>query len=606
VELNATFDKLRSIAPESLYQFVEQQVAGLTDEEREALAAASVAGTEFSAWAVAAATGRELSSVEDCCEGLVARKLMLRSAGLQDLPDGSTCGRYQFIHSLYRELLYRRLSPVAQLRFHQRLGEAMERLWGDGAAEVASELARHFQEGRDWARAVRYLRLRADNDARRFALREVAANLESALELAARLPENLRPRTQIELLERLANAHSTQGDKLQVSRTWERLVDLADSCGQREAEARAALGLAYEVWWLDVARALELCERAVRTARDLGNKTLLAEAEAKRCFMRITVGWGQDLADTMGRSVEWLRGAGDDFCFVRTAVMLTAAQYWAGDFRSVERLTAECLPLSERLGDAIGFIHLGGLRGVALTNLGRFGQALHQLRAVITTGERNGNAFDTAGASALCQQALPILPATPTIARQRLLATAAAIEIGLGNHDRAQAYLTELQQWYEGGFLPVAWYWKMLMHDCLSEVWLARGDIAAARAEVERMRELGDRNPDRAWQARARRMSARVAIAERDFARAESEIADALGILAAIEAPLVAWRIHETAAELCDLTGADEQAEDHRRMRRETLIKLARSLDEDEPLRQSILNAVPARRSAAELSCSAK
>lgn len=612
VELNATFDELRSVVPESLYQFVEQQIAGLTDEEREALTGASVVGTEFCAWAVAAATGREPSEVEDCCEGLVARQLMLRSAGLQDLPDGSTCGRYQFIHSLYREMLYRRLSPVARLRFHQRLGEAMERLWGDGAAEVASELARHFQEGRDWARAVRYLRLKAENDARRFAWREAAANLESALELAARLPENVRLQTRIELLAALANAHSTHGDKLQAIGAWERLLELAESCGQREAEAHAALGLTYELWWHDVQRAMAPCERAVQRGRDLGNEALLADAEAKLSFLRIcSFGWARDLADTLGRSIERLRGAGDDLRFIRNATSSIGVQYWAGDFLGAERLAAECLPLSERLGDAIGFVHLGGIRGMALTDLGRFGQALHQLRAVITASERNGSAFDTAfcqaylawlryeafdfaGASALCQQALSIFPTTPNIARQRLLATAAAIEIGLGAHDRAQAYLTELRQWYEGGFLPVAWYWKMPMHDCQSEVWLARGDVAAARAEVERMRELGDRNPDRAWQARARRMSARVAIAERDFARAESEIADALAILspggAATEAPLVAWRIHETAAELCDLTGADEQAEDHRRMRRETLLDLARSLDEDEPLRQSLLN----------------
>lgn len=86
-------------------------------------------------------------------------------------------------------------------------------------------------------------------------------------------------------------------------------------------------------------------------------------------------------------------------------------------------------------------------------------------------------------------------------------------------------------------------------------------------------------------------MSARVAIAEHDLDRAKSEISKALAIIAEIEAPLVAWRTHETAAELCDLTGADEQAEDHRRMRRETLLNLAHSLDEEDSLRQSLLNA---------------
>ena len=129
VKLNATLAELRSVVPESLYQFIEQQIAQLTDEEREALSAASVAGTEFSAWAVAAVTGRELSAVEDCCECLVARQLMLRGAGLQDLPDGSTCGRYGFIHSLYREAERPSAEPWEYWRKPAKPAKAGDRVW---------------------------------------------------------------------------------------------------------------------------------------------------------------------------------------------------------------------------------------------------------------------------------------------------------------------------------------------------------------------------------------------------------------------------------------------------------------------------------------------
>lgn len=609
VMLNATLEQLRSVVPESLYQFIEQQIAQLTGEERETLAAASVAGIEFPAWAVAAATGREPSAVEDCCERLVARQLMLRSAGLQDLPDGSTCGRYKFMHSLYRETLYRRSSPIARLRLHQRMGEAIESLWGGGATQVASELARHFQEGHDWERAVRYLRLVAENDAGRYAWREAVANLESALELAARLPEAIRARMRIELLERLANVHTASGDKLQAIGTWERLVELSAESGQREAEARALLSMSNELRWVDIPLALKLCERAARIGGDLGNQLILMDAEAKLGFLRIALfGWRQDIADTIGRSIEWLRGAGAELCFVQNAALFATAQAYAGDCRGIERLTAECLPLSEQIGDVFSFLYLSGMRIWALIDLGQFGQALHHLRAATATAEKNGSAFDTAfsrtflawlhceafdyaGASALCQSALPVFRAAPTkIPLQRFLVTAAAAEMGLGNYDRAEACLTELQDLYESASLPIAWYWKMPMYHCLTALGLARGDLAAARPDVERLRELSDRNADRAWQARARQMSARVAIAERDFARAETGISEALAIIAEMEAPLTAWRIHETAAELCDLTGRREQAEDHRRMRRETLLNLAHSLDEDEPLRQSLLN----------------
>lgn len=478
------------------------------------------------------------------------------------------------------------------------------------AAEIASELARHFQEGRDWARAVRYLRLTAANDAGRYAWREAVANLEAALGLTPKLPEALRAQTRIELLDQLAEVHATRGDKLQAIKTWQQLAESAQQSGQREAEARALLSVSYELRWVDAERALALCELAARTGRDLGNESLRVDAEAKISHLRIAMfGWRQDWADAGRQSLEWLRGAGDDRCFVRNAVLYVSTQAWSGNHQGSARLTAECLPLSARIGDAFGFLYIGGMRSWALIELGQLGQALHHLRETVAAAERNGNAFeaafgrtflawlhceafDFASASALCQSALPVFRAAPTkIPLQRFLVTDAAVALGLGDYNRAQACLTELRELYESASLPLTWYWKMPLHYWQSELSLEQGETAAARLEADCLRELSDQNADRGWQARARQMSARVAIAERDLTRAESEIAEAQALLAEMEAPLVARRIHETAAEFCDLTGDHEQAEAYRRARNETLLRLADSLDEDAPLRQFLLNA---------------
>lgn len=220
-------------------------------------------------------------------------------------------------------------------------------------------------------------------------------------------------------------------------------------------------------------------------------------------------------------SVERLRGAGDTLCFVRNAALSLGAHNWAGDSRYIERLAVECLPLAERLGDVFSFLHLSATLSWALIDLGQFGQALGHARAGTATAEKNGSAFDTAfgqtflawmhceafdyaGARALCQSALPVLRAAPTkIPMQRFLVTAATAEMGLGNHDQAQAYLTELRELQEDAGLPFAWYWKAPLHYCQGEVRLVRGEIAAARLAVERLGEVSDRNPDRAWQARA-------------------------------------------------------------------------------------------------------
>ncbi|HLG16608.1 MAG TPA: AAA family ATPase [Blastocatellia bacterium] len=613
-KLKATLDQINLLVPESLYQFIEQQIEQLTAEEEETLAAASVAGVDFAAWSVSAATGRGASAVEDCCDGLARRQLMLRSAGLEDLPDRSTSACYQFVHSLYRETFYRRLSPAARLRLHRRIGEAMERLWATRAAEIAAELVRHFLEAHDYMRAVPYMLLSADNAARRYALREAVSILESALEVVEKLPEALRAHARIEALDHLVGVCSALGDKLQTIKNCERLAQSAAASGKHDAEARALLSMSHELRYFDAQQALELCERAVSISNDLGDSALRVDAESKVSYLRLALfGWQQELADALKAGIQSLRRDGEAARFVQNAALYVNVQIMSGDYRGVERFTAECLPISARLGDAFSYLHISGFRGWALMNLGQFGTSLRVLRDALAAAERNSDvfnvafanvflawlhceAFDYGSASALWKSALPVVRAVPAkAAQQRFLVTAAMAETGMGNYDLAQECLMELRSLFQTANLPLAWFWKMPMHCAMSELWLARGDIAAARLDADRLREVSDRNADQAWQARARQLSARVAIAEWDYAQAESDISEALTLITKVEAPLMFWRIHETAADLCGLSGRLEQAEGHRQLSSKTLLDVANSLDEDEPMRQSLLDAVMSR-----------
>lgn len=211
-ELRVTLDQFSSAVPKSLQQIIEGQFEQLTADERAWLNVASVAGSEFTAFAVAGGC-LDQASVENCCDGLAQRQLLLRNVGLVELPDGSVSGVYQFTHSLYREVLYRGCSQAAKVRFHQRIGLALEQLWNGDRIETASELARHFLEGRDYARAVRYLRLAAENAAQRCAYPEAVAILERALEAAAKLPEATRREAEPGVLEQLAEVQNNLGDK---------------------------------------------------------------------------------------------------------------------------------------------------------------------------------------------------------------------------------------------------------------------------------------------------------------------------------------------------------------------------------------------------------
>src|SRR5262249_59864782 len=113
----------------------------------------------------------------------------IQHRGLRTLPNGETVSRYGFIHALYESVLYESLSASRRIQMHRRIGEREENLYGDHAREIAAELAMHFERGRDYERAAKYLQMAADNAIRRFAYQEAVGLARRGLALLERLAE---------------------------------------------------------------------------------------------------------------------------------------------------------------------------------------------------------------------------------------------------------------------------------------------------------------------------------------------------------------------------------------------------------------------------------
>jgi hypothetical protein len=85
-------------------------------------------------------------------------------------------------------------------------------------------------------------------------------------------------------------------------------------------------------------------------------------------------------------------------------------------------------------------------------------------------------------------------------------------------------------------------------------------------------------------------------MADRDLQRARKCVDHALSTMEGFEVPLAAWRVHGSAAELYRRLGHHAAAGRHRAFGRATILKLANSLADDEPLRETFLSAPPVRR----------
>ena len=142
--------------PADMRQIITHRLTGLSAEEQQILCAGSVVGAAFSAAAVAAGVDSDVLHVEVVCESLARRRLFLTSHGVSAWPDGTVTRRFRFQHALYQHVLYEHIPERQRCFLHHTIGARLERGFAKQTAAIAAKLARHFERGRDEARAQHY------------------------------------------------------------------------------------------------------------------------------------------------------------------------------------------------------------------------------------------------------------------------------------------------------------------------------------------------------------------------------------------------------------------------------------------------------------------
>jgi DNA-binding winged helix-turn-helix (wHTH) protein/tetratricopeptide (TPR) repeat protein len=244
-QMTQSLEKVDPGVPETLRQMLEVQLQHLTNEQRELLRCASVAGEHFTAWSVATMMEADIAEIEEHFESLAEHQQFLKPLGPTELLDGMLSSQYEFRHSLYREVLYRQLNPSKQVAYHQILAHGLESLRSPEETEAAAEIALHFEQGREYDRAIQYLLLAAENATRRYAHRESIVSLEHALELLTKIQKERRAEFDVQLLERIGDAYYALGDMEKSAATYHLMATHASEAGLLTAQANALVRLAH-------------------------------------------------------------------------------------------------------------------------------------------------------------------------------------------------------------------------------------------------------------------------------------------------------------------------------------------------------------------------
>ncbi len=597
--------------PETLDQLIEAQFNQLNAVEQRILKSASVAGERFSVWAITTSSDKDAVSIEDACESLADRLQFIKAAGIHELVNGQISAHYDFRHSLYREVLYRRLSESARATLHLQLANRLKAFCNPCETELASELALHFEGGHDYEQAIYYLTLAANNAAGRLAYRDSIEILLHALELAAKLEAVPRAELEVQLRELIGNAHFVLGALPESARAYKEAAKGAEEAGLKTAAVHALICAMYPLGFIEPDQGLAALDRAVQTSLAIEDPLLLVRTQIGAAGSRLVFdNWTNENAVLCTESYQTLCRISDSGVDHFQQIVYAHLLILQGKYR-------EALEICEsggvsRMNHGISQIaHFGAIsaKTLALLRLGRLGEVLRITQAGRVSVQENLArswaldfreawlrimAFDFEGAQRICDAICASKPDYLSGQPETISAFAAGHNaVERGDYTQAIEYFRAVSAPKVITKFFLHWVWRISAKLEEGNAWLRSGDLEHACRSANDLLQSALVTDDPHLQSLAWDLKSRIAMAENDLVNARGCLERSLAIVRKFEIPIAAWQVHATSWQLYGRLGEPEQSTIHRESACSYILGIADSFAPDEPLRETFLKASP-------------
>ena len=598
--------------PETLQQMLEIQLEHLSPEDRKILQSGSVAGERFSIWAVSSMLDAPPASIENRCDWLARRNQFIRGVGVHDAPNGSPSAHYEFRHSLYRQALYRSLPGLHRSELHLRLGERLMPICGEGKPELASEVASHFEAGRDYDRAALFLIQAAENTQRRFSPRDSLQVLRQALNLIGGVGASTRVELAIQIHQRIGDAQFALGEMSASVESYQRATGLAEQAGLLSEQVALLMQMALPVWFIEQVRSdqalgNQVCNRALEVSRSLSDPLLLARTELSvSCFRLLYDSWRAEDLELCARAERTIRSLAEPDSPLHAYHIYI--QVLKGEAQQALKVADVMI---RSANGPTAYTAASGGKGLGLLSLGRFGEFLRMVRSERELARKNESeawmwVFGEAWVRLLCRdfEGVPrlagITMSSDVEAHAIWTRTAACMssgyhEIAKGNHAKAWEFFAQVRDYEVTPKFFLHWHWRMHAQLGATEARLCGGDIPSARREANEFMKAALSVAEPNLRAFAWEVNSRVARVEGDGRLARECLNNALAVLDRYDSP-VTWVVHRTAWDICMDEGNPRKARQHRARAKEMIMAIADSFEPDEPLRECLLGIPPIRR----------
>jgi serine/threonine protein kinase/tetratricopeptide (TPR) repeat protein len=597
--LNLPLGQMDVDVPASVRSMIEKKVGLLSEEQRQTLLYASIEGEEFTSTVLSALLEIDELDLEERLDKIAKVHRLIYVDTERELPDGAIATVYRFSHALYQYFLYDQLLSKRRILLHRRAAETLERTYSGQLGRVASQLATHFEKGRDFPKAIEYLLQAGATALSRYAYAEAAAHFTHGLELVDKLPEDQRAARKAALLQKRAGARTALGLLNEAGADYLAMSDACRAAGDEEGECRALIGVCLVA---QNARDVESMERynpeARALAEKIGNEDLVAEATNAWAMYNMACGSLAEAETSFARSIPTARKLNDRPALVVGLTFKGVLRFWKSDYAEAEQLQMESTRLCAEERDGfhwpLALLYLGWARA----NQGNIAGAMTAMQEGLDLARRNNNAL-----------ALSRIPNGIGWVWRETGNLGKAIEFNEGNVEitqrtgaaegEANALINLVYDYLEAGHPHKAadaleriyplyerekwnrWRFYGIRHPAASaEYLLGQRRLDGAEEYARLTLTNAERNDVPKYTAIARRLLGQIAAARGDGNAAEEELLRSLEPFSGHPMPLIEWRNHLALARLLKSRNRPAAARESYRQAERLLGELAANISD--------------------------
>jgi predicted ATPase len=509
--------------PRSVQDAIELRTAQLSEDARQVLNLAAVAGRHFDFALLQELIYQDEARLMRLLKELIAAQLVIEESA----------ERFAFRHALTRQVVSAQLLVRERKTLHRTIAETLERLYALSIETHLAELASHFFEAGAWEQALLYGQRAGEGAQALYTPQTAALHFTRALEAARQL--SLTPATSLYRARGLA--YETLGDFEQARADFETTLQLANAASDRHAEWQVLLDLGLLWAGRDYVQSGDYYQRALALARTMDDPSTLAHSLNRLGNWHLNVEQPQEALRCHQEALATFQALSDRRGKAATLDLLGMASFLSGDLIQGATSCQQAIVLSQELDDRpqlisslVTLMMCGGVyeTGTVVPAAVDFADALHCGEQALKIAGEIGSRSDEA--HTLIQMAMCLGPrgeyAQALEVAQRGLAIAEEIEhrqwMAAGHRAVGALFLDLLEPSEAKPHLEQALAlardvgsrnWIRIISGFLASVYLLQGDQASAdsilRAALEpnaAMHTLGQRL---VWAARTELVLAR-------------------------------------------------------------------------------------------------